>query len=236
GGEQPGAEAQAGSPQSQGGEEPQATGEGGEAEGRRPGEGRQDGTGSTNEAGTQSARQATPAGAPDARSLAEQLERRRQALESAFQRQQRLAETGTQRRANTHGGGGTQDRPGGQQGQPGAAGTQAGQSATGERTGETGTGAPTRGGGIAPVTFGEEVQVQAERLKLEALPEGGSEEADQLLGIQRRAPNVNRSYAPTEAGAAGAGPDGVGPRQAPLPPRHRETIRRYFDSGSGGRK
>ncbi len=163
----------------------------------------------------------------DAKAMAESLQKRREALQQAFNRQQSLAQS--QKSSRPKG----EKQSGGQCPHSDHSAAQcpnAGQG-EGESEGESGSGAPTRGGGVAPVTYGQEVQVQAERLKLESLPQSEDEQADQLLGIERHAPRTPDAYAPTAPGVTGSGADGVGPRQAPVPPRHRELLRRYFDPG-----
>lgn len=169
--------------------------------------------------------------AADARTMAEALEARRQALERAFERQQGMAKGP---RGEPGDGGPGQGQGEGDQGEGsgGQSGSEQGEAmGEGDGASEPGIGAPTRGGGIAPVTFGEEVKVQADRLRLEALPPGEDDVADQLLGIERHAPQTPESYSPTAPGAAGDGADGVGPNRTPVPPRHRELLRRYFDPG-----
>ncbi|HSP81168.1 MAG TPA: hypothetical protein VLQ93_21790, partial [Myxococcaceae bacterium] len=86
-----------------------------------------------------------------------------------------------------------------------------------------------RGGESQPLVFGERAEMDPERLAFQPLPEGQGGEAQGLWGL--RAANPER-----RDGAGGGGGEGTRARGdatavhggAPLLPRNRELVKRYF--------
>lgn len=119
-------------------------------------------------------------------------------------------------------------------------GSQAGASESASETAGTsatvsGSGAPTRGGGAAKLSFGEQAQVDPSRLRFAPLPSGrGGRQPGILLGLDVANPHRFTGA----AGPAVAEPAQVGGRasggfsQGAKLPRNRALVRRYFDPGS----
>lgn len=100
----------------------------------------------------------------------------------------------------------------------------------GEATGsETGQGAPTRGPGAAPVTFGPLHPIDPDKLLLDQLEKNAEGDPSELEGVRKVAPKPGAPSAGGTLGAPAAGPDGLVPEAAPLAPRHRDLVKRYFD-------
>ena len=87
-------------------------------------------------------------------------------------------------------------------------------------TGEPGSGAPPRGPGAAPVTFGPQHPI----------------DPDELEGMRAVAPKPGDPASKGTLGAPAAGPDGLVPGAAPLAPRHRDLVKRYFDRKPGEKR
>jgi hypothetical protein len=104
-------------------------------------------------------------------------------------------------------------------------------------TGEPGSGAPTRGPGAAPVTFGPQHPIDPDELKAEALAKDKRERTpDELEGMRAVAPKPGDPASKGTLGAPAAGPDGLVPGAAPLAPRHRDLVKRYFDRKPGEKR
>lgn len=168
-------------------------------------------------------------GSPDQLAdLRESLERRRQALEQRFGQ----GSEGGQRE-----GSGSQGSRAGRQGGRGQGssqgdGTQPGNDPGGHasrqvRRGEGGTG---RGGESQPLVFGDEAEMDPERLAFQPLPQGNGGESAELWGLKAADPQV-REGRPVVGAAQGTGARGdatAGHSAAPLLPRNRELVKRYF--------
>lgn len=153
--------------------------------------------------------------AADAKQLAEALAARRSALEKG---------SGSQRLARSAQSGQGQGQGKGQ-GQGEGKGQGQGQSTS---DGKTGQGGPSRGPGAAPVTFGPQHPIDPDQLLLQELDKNAEGDPTELEGIRRVAPKLGEADRGGSVGAATAGPDGLAPESAPLAPRHRELIKRYF--------
>jgi hypothetical protein len=98
--------------------------------------------------------------------------------------------------------------------------------------GMPGAGGVSRGRGDAPLTWTDPTTREAVAFKEETLTPASLPAADQtrLEGVSAAAPDVPGHAAATTAGALGetAPPQGSAP-QAPILPRHRETVARFFE-------
>jgi hypothetical protein len=194
------------------GEQGQGEGEGG-ADGGTGGQGAQAGN-----AGKRGA-----SGSPDQLAdLRESLERRQRALEQRF---------GQQGQNGQRQGSGNQGSQAGRQGQQGQGNTQGqGQGGHLSRQVQKGKGGTGRGGEGQPLQFGDEAEMDPERLAFEALPEGHGGESAELWGLKAADPEVREGRA-TGGAAKGTGAQGdatAGHSAAPLLPRNRELVKRYF--------
>lgn len=92
-------------------------------------------------------------------------------------------------------------------------------------------GGPSRGGGPASLKFGDAAEMDPERLQFEPLPKGQGGDAEELYGLRAATPKVkpNPIAAGTGTGPA-AGDQAPGPGAAPMLPKNRALIERYFDS------
>lgn len=100
------------------------------------------------------------------------------------------------------------------------------------RGGEPGQGPGHGDAPDTPLRFGEESKFQKDRLAYEALPKGrGGEDSGRLWGMQGVAPKATPDAPIVDpvGGVAGAD-DTPGLREGLAPPRHRATVRRYFDA------
>lgn len=200
----------------------------------------------------QASARARASGSPDQiASLREALERRRQSLENRFDSNGRDGSESQARRQGAGRQGSGQGRQGqGQQGQgQGRQGQGQGQSGEGEgqaNAGEQGHASRnmrkgagvSRGGGSQPLVFGDEAEMDPERLAFEPLPPGrGGDEGEELWGL--RAADPRRRAGPAGPGSAqgtqARGDATAGPGAAPLLPRNRDMVRRYFGGESSGR-
>lgn len=200
------------------------------------GQGQQSQQGQQGQQGQQSAAaraRAQASGSPDQLAqLRQSLERRRQALENRFDSQNGNGATAqSQQRSGQKGqsGRGRQGRngSGGEDGSDGQ-GPQ-GHASRGVKQGN-GSGAG-RGGESEPLVFGDQAEMDPERLAFEPLPQGkGGDEAEELWGLQAAEPL--RHAGPAGAGGAqgtsARGDATAGPGAAPLLPRNRELVKRYF--------
>jgi hypothetical protein len=166
----------------------------------------------------------------DVASLRRSLEQRRQSLEQRFGQGNENG-TGNSRP-------GMARRPGNRQGQGEGQGQGQGQQGQGQGQGQghlsqqvpRGNGAG-RGGESQPLQFGEQAQMDPERLAYQPLPKGQGGEAEQLWGL--RAADPPRPGAPglpaaTPQGSPPQGDASPGHGSAPLLPRNRDLIQRYF--------
>lgn len=155
--------------------------------------------------------------------LRESLERRQRQLEQRFGQQgtggpEREAH---RQRANRQGEGGR--RGNGRQGSEG----QGGHASRSVREGQAGAG---RGGESRELVFGGEAEMDPERLAFEPLPKGHGGEAAELWGLRAADPQVRegRSSAGSARGTGARGDATAGHTSAPLLPRNRELVKRYF--------
>ncbi|MBI5546921.1 MAG: hypothetical protein HY901_23815, partial [Deltaproteobacteria bacterium] len=165
----------------------------------------------------------TPKTGADAKELAKALAARRQALEKG-------AGTTGWSKSQQQGSGGKQGQSMYGQGH----GLGEGQGSDGK--GEYGSGSPTRGPGAAPVTFGPQHPIDPDQLQAQALPKGEGDDPSDLEGIRPMAPKPGQAGPSGTLGAPAAGPDGLVPESAPLAPRHRDLVKRYFDKKNPGGK
>lgn len=102
----------------------------------------------------------------------------------------------------------------------------------------SGKGGPAHGAAEdTPLRFGDELPVQTERLGFEALEKSRpGEEPGALWGLSSGVPET-RDDVPlaSPTGQARGHDDTPGVRDTTVPPRHRDTVRRYFDSKPAGR-
>lgn len=94
-------------------------------------------------------------------------------------------------------------------------------------------------GADTPLVFGDDAEIDPNRLKFEALPKGNGGEAEELYGLKAANPRTGRQplSGGTSNGAA-AGDQAPGNGEAPMLPKNRALIQRYFDTtehaGGGG--
>ncbi|PZR04442.1 MAG: hypothetical protein DI536_34360 [Archangium gephyra] len=94
-----------------------------------------------------------------------------------------------------------------------------------------GDGEPSRGGEAAELVFGEQAEMDPERLAFEELPEGNGGEAGELRGLRAANPKVKQSAPLTPATGSGAnGDQAAGWDEGAMRPRNRALVQRYFDS------
>ncbi len=99
--------------------------------------------------------------------------------------------------------------------------------------GQTGQAGISRGPGAAPVTFGPLHPIDPDRLLLEQLEKNAEGDPSELEGVRKVAPRPGQAGPGGTLGAPTAGPDGLVPEAGPLAPRHRDLVKRYFDSSAG---
>ncbi|WP_426754961.1 hypothetical protein [Myxococcus sp. Y35] len=195
----------------------------------------------------QSRARARASGSPDQiASLREALERRRQSLENRFdpngrnrsEAQARGSRSGRDSQGQGQRGGQRQSGSGesGSEGE-GQEGSGEGTQSHASRSVRKGAGV-SRGGGSQPLVFGGEAEMDPERLAFEPLPPGqGGDEGEELWGL--RAADPRRQSGPAGAGGAqgtqARGAATEGPGAAPLLPRNRDMVKRYFGGESSGR-
>ena len=79
--------------------------------------------------------------------------------------------------------------------------------------------------------FGGEAEMDPNRLAFEALPEGNGGEAGELRGLRAANPRVKEGVAVTNgSGANAAGEGAAGWGEAPMRPRNRALVEKYFNS------
>jgi hypothetical protein len=197
----------------------QGSDEGGQqASGKGSGDG---GTGSAQAGRQGSGSGQTPASRDGVANLRQTLERRQQALQQRFG--QGSERTANRPRQQGQGQGQGQQGEGDGQGQ----GQSQGHASRQVRPGEAGVG---RGGESQPLVFGDEAQMDAERLAFQPLPQGQGGEAEELWGLRAAEPVTRQGPAPA-GGGQGPGARGeatAGHSGAPLLPRNRELVKRYF--------
>ncbi len=167
--------------------------------------------------------QRASSGSPDQLAdLRESLQRRQRALEQRFGQGPEGQRQGS---GNRNGQAGRQGKgQGNQQGQ----GNQAGGHLS--RQVQKGEGGAGRGGKHEKLLFGDEAEMDPDRLAFQALPEGHGGESAELWGLKAADPQV-REGRPTGGAAKGTGAQGdatAGHSAAPLLPRNRELVKRYF--------
>ncbi len=198
-------------------------------------EGSEDGQGAQAGNAAQQAR-----GSPDQLAdLRQSLQRRQQALEQRFgqgpqgngPRQEGNGREGGQgqqgARAGRQGTGGKEGQDGQGEGSGDGQDQRGGHASRSVRKGQGGVG---RGGESQDLVFGEEAEMDPERLAFQPLPEGHGGESAELWGLKAADPQV-REGRPTGGAAKGTGAQGdatAGHSAAPLLPRNRELVKRYF--------
>lgn len=86
-------------------------------------------------------------------------------------------------------------------------------------------------GGDTPLVFGDDAEMDPERLKFEALPKGNGGEAEELYGLKAANPRAGRQpLNPGTSNAPAAGDQAPGPGEAPMLPKNRALIQKYFDT------
>ncbi len=205
------------------GSDENGTGEGGkQASGNGSGRQGDGGTGSAQAGRQGSGSGRTPASRDGVANLRQALERRQQALERRFgQGSERTANRQQQQGRGQGQGQGQGDGQGQGQGQG------QGHASRQVRQGEGGVG---RGGESQPLVFGDEAEMDAERLAFQPLPQGQGGEAEELWGLRAAEPVTREGPAPA-GGGHGPGAQGdatAGHSGAPLLPRNRELVKRYF--------
>ncbi|MSR57698.1 MAG: hypothetical protein EXS05_08500 [Planctomycetaceae bacterium] len=95
-----------------------------------------------------------------------------------------------------------------------------------------GKGGITRGRGDADLTFGDESDRQGAKFKEVVLPKGFRDQPkDEVLGVQKRAPDEEAAEVAPRAARQDVDPAaGQATWNRKLSPRHRNSVRRYFDS------
>ncbi len=195
-------------------------------------EGSEDGQGAQAGNAAQQAR-----GSPDQLAdLRQSLQRRQQALEQRFG--QGPQGNGPRQEGNgREGGQGQQGARAGRQGTGGKEGQDEGSGDGQDQRGghasrsvRKGQGGVGRGGESQDLVFGEEAEMDPERLAFQPLPEGHGGESAELWGLKAADPQARQGRQPAGA-AQGMGAQGdatAGHTAAPLLPRNRELVKRYF--------
>lgn len=92
-------------------------------------------------------------------------------------------------------------------------------------------GSPARGGGANELVFGGEAEMDPDRLKFDALPEGNGGEAGDLFGLRAANPKANPNVPDgVVSGSAAVGDQGAGYSEGAMRPRNRALVQKYFDS------
>ncbi|WP_245767354.1 hypothetical protein [Stigmatella erecta] len=108
---------------------------------------------------------------------------------------------------------------------------QSGQAGHASRSVQKGTGTGVgRGGESQPLVFGDEAQMDPDRLKFQPLPPGQGGEAGELWGLRAAEPRKDGVPVPPSAvrGTGAPGEAAPGHSTAPLLPRNRDLVKRYF--------
>lgn len=158
------------------------------------------------------------------------LEQRRQQLQNSFGQGNRQGSGGQQKQQGQ--GQGNQRGRGDQQGQgQGQASSQALDPNSKEHLSRQVDPSAAHGpGGDTPLVFGKDAEMDPERLKFEALPKGNGGEAEELYGLKAANPRVGRHpLNPGTSNAPASGEQAPGPGEAPMLPRNRALIQKYFD-------
>ncbi|MFP2928311.1 hypothetical protein ACLESO_24570 [Pyxidicoccus sp. 3LG] len=213
----------------------QGSSEQGQGQQQAQGQGQQ---GQQGQQGSQARARSQASGSPDQiADLRQSLERRRQSLEKRFdpqdgnssnaQARQRSGQNGNSGNRSGSGRQGRGQSGSGEQGSDSQGGQQGGHASRGVRQG-SGAG---RGGESQPLVFGDQAEMDPERLAFEPLPEGqGGDEAEDLWGLKAADPQ-RRAGPAGPGGAQGTSAQGdatAGPGAAPLLPRNRDLVKRYF--------
>lgn len=86
-------------------------------------------------------------------------------------------------------------------------------------------------GSASALEFGNPADMDPERLQFEPLPKGQGGEAEELYGLRAANPRVKPNpISPGTGTGAAAGDQAPGPGAAPMLPKNRALIERYFDS------
>ncbi len=165
---------------------------------------------------------------PSAESVRDALAKRREALAKSFGQKpgSAAASASAPRRSGSPKGNG-RGAPSDQRGENGANEGQGHASKQGKGSGASHADAPP-----AELVFGDEANIDPERLAFEPLPQGhGGDDPGELYGLRAVDP-----HAPTDVpasrspGATALGARAAGQREGPLLPRNRALIERYFQS------
>lgn len=156
--------------------------------------------------------------ASDVEQLRQALQQRREQLSKRFGQGQ--SPSGQQQSS-----GQSSQQPGQGQGRSQQQGSQQGRGE--QQEGNSGIGRD--GPSDTPLRFGDEAATQPDRLEFAPLPQGeGQDDSGIIWGLSPRAPEER--HVPTAAPSGRhTGDDAAGLRDGPVPPRHRDTIRRFFD-------
>lgn len=165
------------------------------------------------------------------------LEQRRQQLSNSFGQGNRQSGAGGQKQARS----GQTRRGKGQGGEDGteAGGTGLDPNAKGHASRQVDPSTGKGEGADTPLVFGDDAEMDPNRLKFEALPKGSGGEAEELYGLKAANPRTGRQplSGGTSNGAA-AGDQAPGNGEAPMLPKNRALIQKYFDTnehaGGGG--
>lgn len=168
--------------------------------------------------------------------LRKTLEQRRQQLSNSFgQGNQSSGSRGQQQQQSRGGQGQGRGQGRGQQQQSGEnrqSGTQGlDPNAPGHASRQVDPSASHGPGGDTPLVFGNDAEMDPDRLKFEALPKGNGGEAEELYGLKAANPRVGRqplNSGTTSGAAAGDQAPGVG--ETPMLPKNRALIQKYFDT------
>lgn len=164
--------------------------------------------------------------------LRKALEQRRQQLSNSFgQGNQSSGSRGQQQqsRGQGQGRGQGQQQQSGENGQSGSQGLDPNAAGHASRQVD-----PSAGHGPAsdtPLVFGNDAEMDPDRLKFEALPKGNGGEAEELYGLKAANPRVGRqplNGGTTSGAATGDQAPGVG--ETPMLPKNRALIQKYFDT------
>ena len=88
-----------------------------------------------------------------------------------------------------------------------------------------------RGGDAHELVFGGNAEMDPDRLKYEALPEGNGGEGEELFGLRSANPRPHKDGTISPGtGAAASGDQAAGYDEGAMRPRNRALVQRYFDS------
>jgi len=161
-----------------------------------------------------------------AEQLRRALEQRRQQLSNSFG--QGKPQSGSSARSPPPSG--QTPRQGGAQGE-GSGGKALDPSGKGHLSHQVNPSAGHGPGSDTPLVFGDDAEMDPNRLKFEALPKGQGGEAEELYGLKAANPSTARQpLSPGTSSGAASGAQAPGNGEAPMLPKNRALIQRYFDT------